>query len=173
MSLPRILNIENDLVVLDENVLTIPEFKTVWYKHKNILIFQYIYCLLDPNSPYGNLDEFDKESTILKDFPIYEYLNDLDVLAAIEKAEKLYYSPARKILKGTKVAIEKLINYFDTMEIESGRDGNIAQIKSAIIDMPKMIKSYNEAESTYKQEVEKNRGGVASAIDDDYSADYD
>lgn len=174
MALPKILTVDtNNTVVIDEVILSVPEFKKLWNHSMDILPFQYLWAMWDPESPYSNFDETDKEEMILKDFPVHAYLNELEMVEAIEKAEKMYNSPGRKILKGTKVAIEKLINYFDTMEIESGRDGNIAQIKSAIIDMPKMIKSYNEAESTYKQEVEKNRGGVASAIDDEYTADYD
>ena len=174
MALPRILTVDsNNTIVLDEVILTVPEFRKLWEHTGDIMLFQFIWATCDPESPYTNLDEMDKEEMILKDFPVHAYLNEIEMVEAMEKAEKMYNSPGRKILKGTKVAIEKLIQYFDTMEIESGRDGNIAQIKSAIIDMPKMIKSYNEAESTYKQEVEKNRGGVATAIDDDYIADYD
>lgn len=174
MALPRILTVDtNNTVVIDEVILSVPEFNKLWNHCMDILPFQYIWAMYDPESPYTNFDETEKEEIVLKDFPVHSYLNDFVMIEAIEKAEKMYNSPGRKILKGTKIAIEKLISYFTTMEVESGRDGNIAQIKSAIIDMPKMIKSYNEAESTYKQEVEKNRGGVATAIDDNYESNYD
>ena len=175
MALPRILTVDsNNTIVLDEVILTVPEFRKLWEHCRDIMPFQFIWGMYDPESPYTNFDEMDKEEMILKDFPVHAYLNEIEMVEAMEKAEKMYNSPGRKILKGTKVAIEKLIKYFETMEVEgNGRDSNLTAVKSAIIDMPKMIKSYNEAESTYKQEVEKNRGGVATAIDDDYVADYD
>lgn len=173
MSLPKILDVSEGKVVINESILSIPEFLQVWEKYKDIQIFQYIYSMYDPESPYGNIDELDKEEFILKDYPIHGYLNEIDVIRCIEKAEKLYDSPIRKILKGTKNAVEKLVSYFDTMTIESGRDGNIAAVKSAIVDMPKIITAYQNAEQAYKQEVQRSRGDIQSAVDEDYESNYD
>lgn len=174
MALPKILTVDsNNTIIVDEVILSIPEFKALWDTYQDILPFQFIWAKYDPESPYSNYDEQDKEEMILKDFDVRDLLNEMEMIEACDKAEKLYDSPARKILSGTKVAIEKLINYFNTMTITGGKDGNIAAVKSAIVDMPRMIKSYNEAESTYKQEVERNRGGMAAPIDDDFESNYD
>jgi hypothetical protein len=173
MALPRILTVDsNNSVVLDEVILSVPEFRIMWEHCQDLLPFQYIWGLFDPESPYLNFDEMDREEIVLKDFPIQGYLNDLEMINLINKAEKMYNSPERKILKGTKTAIEKLVQYFETMEIESGRDGNLSGVKASIVDMAKMIQSYKQVEQTYKQEVEKNRGGLASAIDDNYDSNY-
>lgn len=176
MSLPRILEVENNKVVINEVILSIPEFKDLIESldiDTALMCFQYIWAMYDPQSPYFNFDETEREEMILKDFPVHKYLNDLEMVSAIEKAEKLYNSPVRKILRGTKSAVEKLVEYFDTMTIEAGRDGNITAVKAAIVDMPKMIKAYQEAEQAYKTEVQRNRGDMKSAIDDDYEPDYD
>lgn len=175
MSLPRILEVENGKVIINETILSIPEFKELNESldiDTSLMCFQYIWAMLDPYSPFFNFDETEREEQVLKDFPIHKYLNDLEMVSAIEKAEKLYNSPVRKILRGTKNAVEKLVEYFDTMTIESGRDGNITAVKAAIVDMPKIIKAYQEAEQAYKTEVQRNRGDVQSAVDEDIDDDY-
>lgn len=175
MSLPRILEVENNKVVINEVILSIPEFKALLESldiDSALMCFQYIWATYDPQSPYFNFDEVEREEMVLKDFPVHKYLNDLEMINAVEKAEQLYNSPIRKILRGTKSAVEKLVEYFDTMTIEAGRDGNITAVKAAIVDMPKMIKSYQEAELAYKQEVQRNRGDIQSAVDEDIDDDY-
>lgn len=175
MSLPRILDVVNEKVVINEVILGIPQFNKLYNSLDNdtaIKCFQYIWAMYDPESPYFNYDEIDREEEVLKDFPVHQYLNEIEMIQAIEKAEKMYFSPIRKILRGTKNAIEKLVLYFDTMEIESGRDGNITAVKAAIVDMPKMIKSYQEAEQAYRIEVQKSRGNVQESVDEDYEDNF-
>lgn len=173
MALPRILTVDNGKVVLTEEILSIPEFNALWQHCLDLLPFQFIWARYDSESPYLNLDEETMEEEILKDYPVHSYLNELEMIAAMEKAEKLYFSPVRKILRGTKTAVEKYVNYFSEMTLEAGRDGNLSAVKAAIVDMPKMIKSYQEAEQAYKSEIQRNRGDVKSAIDEDFDGDYD
>ena len=175
MSLPRILDVIGGKVIVNETILSVPHFRKLYESFDNddaLMCFQYIWAMYDPESPYYNYDETDREEEVLKDFPVHAFLNEIVMVHAIEKAEEMYFSPIRKILRGTKNAIEKLVNYFDTMEIESGRDGNITPVKQAIVDMPKMIKSYQEAEQAFKIEVQKSRGNVQESVDEDIEDEY-
>ncbi len=172
MALPRILTVEKGKVVIDEGILSIPEFKDV-IEVLGINYLQYLYDKYDPESPYGHLDDDEREQEIIKDIPEDLDLNDFTMVKAIQKCEKLYNSPVRKILNGAKRAVEKLSVYFETEELESGRDGNLGAVVTAVIKLPQIITAYQAAENAYKQEVQKSRGNTKRAIDEDFVSNYD
>lgn len=171
----KILTVFNEKVVINEVIFSIPEFKTLYEKYNGDLSpFQYLWAMYDPESPYSNYDELlEKEDVIKRDFPGSYSVHDYEMIKAIEKCEKLYDSPVRKILRGTKTAVEKLSNYFEEMDISSGRDGNLAAVKSAIVDMPKIIRAYLEAEQAYKLELSRARGDAKHGVDEDETPNYD
>lgn len=170
--IPKILTTQNDKVVLDEVVFSIPELNSVWEEYKDIAPFQYLWAMYDPNSPYMNYKEEEREEKVKEDFPGNYSVNDYVMNKAIRRCEELYFSPVRRLLKGTKVAIDKLADYFESMTVDSGRDGNLAQVKGAIVAMPQIIKAYLEAENAYRQELQKSRGEVKRGIDEDFIEDY-
>lgn len=166
--IPRIITVHDNKVVIDESILSVPELKAVWEEYKDTLPLQYLWALYDPESPYQNYSESEREEYILQDFPMLGWNKNDDVMIqARERCDSLYNTPLRKILKGAKSAVEKFAEYFETTEIEHGRDGNVTAIKQALVDLPKMIKGYLEAESAYKQELQRTRGGFKEAIDED------
>lgn len=172
--LPRILTVSQNKIVLDETIFAIPEFKAlIEYTEGDTLPFMYIWGLYDPQSPFMNIEEHEREEAVIKDFPVYEYLQTMEMISAMEKAEKLYFSPLRKILKGAKKAVENISGFLEDTEISDGRDGNLTQIVSTIKSLPQILKAYQEAENAYKQELQRNRGDMKSAIDDDYESNYD
>jgi hypothetical protein len=172
--LPRILTVSQNKIVLDETIFAIPEFKAlIEYTEGDTLPFMYIWALYDPQSPFMNIEEHEREEAVMKDFPVYEYLQTMEMISAMEKAEKLYFSPLRKILKGAKKAVENISGFLEDTEISDGRDGNLTQIVSTIKSLPQILKAYQEAENAYKQELQRNRGDMKSAIDDDYESNYD
>jgi hypothetical protein len=172
--LPRILTVSQNKIVLDETIFAIPEFKAlIEYTEGDTLPFMYIWGLYDPQSPFMNIEEHEREEAVMKDFPVYEYLQTMEMISAMEKAEKLYFSPLRKILKGAKKAVENISGFLEDTEISDGRDGNLTQIVSTIKSLPQILKAYQEAENAYKQELQRNRGDAQNAVDEDYEGDYD
>lgn len=172
--LPRILTVSQNKIVLDETIFAVPEFKTLIESTQgDTLPFMYIFAMYDPQSPYMNLDDHEREEQVLKDYPVYEYLQTMEMVNAIEKAELLYFSPLRKILKGAKRAIENISSFMEDTEVSDGRDGNLTQIVSTIKSLPQILKAYQEAENAYKQELQRNRGDTKSAIDEDYEPNHD
>lgn len=170
MAIPKIINVEKGKVVIDEYVLSVPELKEVWENYQEVVYLQYLFARFDPESPYFNYDESERLDKILQDHPCD--LNDFVMIKAINRCEELYDTPIRKILKGTKKAIENLSIYLETTEIEAGRDGNLAQVVTTIKSLPQILKSYQDVEQAYKMETQRNRAGMKSAIDEDYEADY-
>lgn len=167
MALPKILTVDtNNIIIINEALLVIPEYRQLWDENKDIKVFYYLWAMYDPESPYFNLSDEDRQEGVLKDYPIQEYMNELSFIQAINKTEQLYFSPIRKILKGTKAAVEKLALFFETEEVTSGRDGSVNSIISGIKTMPQIIKAYLEAENQYKIEVSKSRGNTQFGIDE-------
>lgn len=170
----KILTVHNDQVVIDEVIFSIPEFKALWDTYEDVKPFQYLYYLYDPESAYMNFSDYEREEEVSKDYFVEpSILNSIEFIEAKEKCEKLYDSAIRKILKGAKIAVEKLAKYFAEEEISSGRDGNLTAIKSALVDLPKILKGYQEAENAFLQEVQKNRAGIKSASDEGVTGDWD
>jgi uncharacterized protein (UPF0262 family) len=172
MSLPKILTVHKGQVVIDESVLSIPEFKEC-YEMLGIDYLQYIWARYDPESPYGNFDQYEIDGKILADIPSTLDMNDIVFIMARNKAEELYYSPIRDIMDGAKELIKKLSTYMRTTEIVHGRDGNVTAATSAITKLEQIIKSYLSSEASYKQEVQKSRGGQREAVDADFVPDWD
>jgi len=170
----KILTVHNDQVVIDEVIFSIPEFKALWDTYKEVRPFQYLWALYDPESPYLELNDLERESKLLEDYPDESNIyNTIEFVEAKEKCELLYNTPLRKILKGAKAAVEKLAEYFTNEEISSGRDGNLTAIKAALVDLPKILKGYQEAESAYKREVSRNRANITEAVDEGFQGEWD
>ncbi len=171
MAIPRIINVEKGKVVIDEYILSVPELKEVWNTYQEIVYLQYLFARFDPESPYFSYEESERLDKILQDHPCD--VNDFVMIKAINKCEELYDTPIRKILKGTKKAIENLSTYLETTELEAGHNGNLAQVVTTIKSLPQILKSYQDVEQAYKTEVQRNRGDSQSAIDEDFEGNYD
>ncbi len=172
--LPRILTVSQNKIVLDETIFAVPEFNALLeFSQGDTLPFMYIWGMYDPQSPYMNFEEHEREAQVLKDFPVQKYLQSIEMSEAIDKAERLYFSPLRKILAGAKRAVENISSFLSETEISDGRDGNLSQIVQTIKSLPQILKAYQEAENAYKQELQRNRGDAQNAVDEDYESDYD
>lgn len=173
MSLPKIITVFDDKVVIDESILSIPEFKELWDTSRDVSPFQYLWAMWDPESPYLNYSQLERESQVLKDFPPVTYHpTDIVMINAIKRCEELYYSPIRRLLDGAKSAVENVSDYLNNASITDGRDGNFTQVVNALKSLTSIIKAYQEAETAYKQEVQRNRAGVRSAVDEDADDNY-
>jgi len=171
MAIPKIIEIQQGKVVLNETILVIPEFKQL-YEAKGLLPFQYLWAKHDPQSPYQNYDAFEVDEKIQADIPEHIDTNDLLFFKANKRCEELYYSAIRKILNGAKAAVEKVSFHFTTMEVTDGRDGNLTQVVNSIKSLEPLIKGYESAETAYTKEIQRNRADSISAVDEDAPDDY-
>lgn len=171
MAIPKIIEIQQGKVVINETILVIPEFKEL-YTSKGLLPFQYLWAKHDPQSPYQNYDAFEIDEKIQADIPERIDINDPLFFKANRRCEELYYSAIRKILNGAKAAVEKVSFHFTTMEVTDGRDGNLTQVVNSIKSLEPLIKGYESAETAYTKEVQRNRADSISAVDEDAPDDY-
>jgi len=172
--LPKILSVDRNRPVITEVILGIPEFVNLLETTQgDLLPFMYLWAMYDPESPYMNISEIEREEKVLSDYPVHRYLDEPEMIQAIKKCEELYFSPVRKILKASKKAIENISDFLEDNTITDGRDGNLTQVVNTIKSLPQILKAYQDAETAYKKELQRNRGAVKSAVDEDYEPSYD
>jgi len=163
----RFLDIIQGQFVINESCLLVPEFKKIVDTHsKPVLVFKYIKALLDPESPYDNIPEDEKENMILKDLGIDFSLDDLDVQAAKEKAEKLSITPTERFFQDSKVGLEKMGKYLRDGTITAGRDGNDSTFLQMLKSTGKIIQEFKQLEKQRDEEVSELRGGQEKSYDE-------
>lgn len=165
----KIITIKDGKVVPDENVLGIPELKTIYDKfpEERNLIFQYLYHLYEPSSPYQNLAEDVREERVRKDFQgKYKPNFDKDIIKAKDKMMELTWNPITELLDGLRINIRNISTYLKTAEVDAGRDGNLSQLTSLHKSAKDLIKNYKATEQEFVLETQKNRGNSKTALDE-------
>lgn len=164
----KLFDIQNDRVVISPNVLLVPEFKTLINTYSDpIPALSYIYFLCDPNSPYCDVPEKDKQQIISDDVGGDFGLEDDEIEAAVKKAELLYTTPTRRFFLNAKKGLETLGEYIGSTEISEGRDGNFASYQTAMSRVGKIIQEFKILEKEYNEEVGASiRGGHELSYDE-------
>lgn len=167
----QILNLQNNRIVLNENILAIPELKKVYDKFEEpnrSLVFCYLHFLYDANSPYLNLPEIEREEKVKTQFRgNYKPNFDKDIIKAKEILAELNYSPVREMLEGLKINIHKISQFLKTAEVETGRDGSLGEMIRLQKEAQAMLKNYKAVETEFLLEASKVKGKGRRAIDED------
>lgn len=162
----QIFDIVGGEVVLTPEGLAVPAFKVLWDKDKSkdkkraLDEIKYIVFLVDPiKSPYKDVDELTKESTIRTDiFKDAGWEPSSDVLDAIEKFTELRYTTTLKVLKAAKTAVEQLANYFSAVNFtEKDNWGkplySVNDLAANLGRVGNIVKSLNILEDAAKREM--------------------
>jgi hypothetical protein len=177
----RILQLDDGQAVINLNVMIVPEFKELHDHFMKIdptgqvlsVALCYLFALYDPESPYFNLQDYEKEFKIIQDYKA-EGFNSQDpiFLKAKVKAEQLYSSPTQRLLNGLKISMDKISDYLAEADIVAGKDGNFGEIMRAHKEARVILNNYKSVEADFFKEVSKNRGNSISAIDEDDEDDF-
>lgn len=162
----QIFDIQGGEVVLTPEGLAIPAIKKLWDKDKSkdkkraLDEIKYVVFLVDPiKSPYKDIDEIIKESTIRADiFKDSGWEPSEDVQAAIEKYEELRYTTTLKVLKSAKTAVEQLARYFSEVNFsEKDPQGrplySVNDLAANLGRVGTIVKSLNILEDAAKKEL--------------------
>lgn len=168
--IPEILDIENGKVVINANVLLIPELKAVHDAYSDpIPALSFLRFRYHPEGPYCNTPEAEKEDIVLMDFPGEYTLEDEVMVKAMEKMEKFMISPTYRYYLDQKLLLEKLGKFAREAPITSGRDGNVNAMISQIKSVGKTISEFKQLEKIVQQELNEHkskvRGGKKKAYD--------
>lgn len=152
----------NGKIIIDPNILMVPEFKEIWESDKSktkdyaYSVFSGIYFLSNPMSPYWDWEDGRKikeiENIYFKPYGIK--IKDKNIQEANKKyLEFINTNPSQFLLEAAKETIYKLAQHLKTVPITSGKDGNILQVSNTMDKLAKTFASYD----TLKQAIEKEK----------------
>lgn len=157
--LAKIFDVINGQVVINHNCLSIPELKAVHDKYQDpIPAFNYLHFMFDPESPYANIEEQEKEETLLRDFPGEYTLEDEEMINAVKKMEELLVTPTYRYYLDNKTLLEKLGKFARETPITTGRDGNLSALSMQVKSVGKTIMEFKQLEKFVLQEIKEGRG---------------
>lgn len=163
----KIFDIKDKQVVINPEILLIPELKAVVDKYEDsIKALSFLYFLLSPDSAYINIPEDEREAFLKREYYGTYSTQDTEMIQAREKLELLWLSPTIRYFKQVKKALEKLGSYLENTEISEGRDGNLAQFRQAIKDAGQLIQQFKQLEKAVEEEILKMKGNAKRAYDD-------
>jgi|JI10StandDraft_1071094.scaffolds.fasta_scaffold70734_3 hypothetical protein len=155
-----IFQLENNVVKISPEVISIPEFKEIWDRDKSkekgkaYKEIAYVYFMADYKSPYTAYPPGEREDKIKSDFIRDEsWVRDDKVNAAIKKYEELQQTPTLRLLMSAKFAAEKLSEFFRTQDPEH------RNYTSNLEKLGKIIESLDKLEERVKKE-ETNQNRV-------------
>lgn len=148
----KILDLDsNHKLIISPEALGLTFFKGLWSRDKSktkeiaYKDISYVYYYSDFNSPFFDNPPDQREGLIKKHILNDDtYKVDKDVLNAIEEYKKLCRTPAMEMLEAASIAIDRMKHYFSNVDFKNGED-EIDKVQRAIINMPKMISSINDA----------------------------
>lgn len=166
----KFFDIVNDKVVLNHNCLSIPELLAIKEAYTNpIPAFNFLHFYFDPESPYANLPEEDREDIVLKDFPGEYTLEDEVMIEAMKKLANMYITPTYRYYQDSKILLEKLGKFARNTDITTGRDGNLSALAMQVKSVGKTIQEFKQLEKIVMQELSegqgRTRGGKKKAYD--------
>lgn len=171
--IPKIFDIENNNLVINENVLSIPELRAVYEAYDDqktiYAALNYVRNMCDPYGAYNQLSEEEKEESVFHDFKGDYSPEDEVIIAAIEKLKKLYMSPTYKYYLDQKELLYRLGEYARTASVDdSKKEGNLTDLLNMIKSVGKTITEFAILEKQAEKELQKMkiRGNRKVAYDE-------
>lgn len=171
----KIFNFKNFQVIIDPEVLTVPEFFVIWDKDKSkdktkaFKELAYVYHMSDFNSPYSNLSEEKKKQRVGNDIMKNQNYNPPDyVKNAITKYKELSITPKERLLLSAKRKIDQVAEYMDNSNVSDETLNNILKIFK---DLQPIVANFDNLEEAVKKEklnkTEKRRAGRKTSLFED------
>ena len=159
--IPEIFDIVNGQVVINENILLIPQLKAVHDKYNNpIPALSFLHYKYNPKGPYCNVPEADKDDILIMDFPGEYTLEDKEMIKAMEKLASFTMSPTYRYYLDNKILLEKMGKFGRNATVTSGRDGNASVLNSQLSKVGKTISEFKQLEKVVQQELDEHKSRV-------------
>lgn len=175
----KFFDLEDLVVRIKPSTLLIYPYSEIWKRDKSrdksqaFKELQYIFFMLDYESPYIDLNEEERIKQI-KEYSIRDskFNPDKLVLEGIETYKKANISPAMEMLEATNIAIQSTKDYlkgvdYTLMDARGNFLYEIDKVQNAVIKMPKMIEALNQAKELCKKELSSSnrvRGGASVGL---------
>ena len=173
-------NATNEIVVNEPEVMLVKEFADLWDPARNktkkdpkgekrtraFRELAYIWLMCDWASPYADYSEQERHEECLKDAGLTEKeWADPTFREAVRKYRDLQNSSrSLKLIKSTQQVVDKIIDYFDTIDLQE-RDPvtskPVYKVKDVMAEMntiPQLVEDLKQLEILYKKEQEQENG---------------
>lgn len=145
--MPGIFDIVNKRVVLNPNVLLIPELKAVYEKYDGDLApFCYIHYITDPSDTYGSGLGDRLSEVLLKDFPGKYQPTDPCIEAAIWKIKMISATIEDGLLDAGREAAHKVRKAIQEMDISPNDPKTLKVITDILTTLPELIDALAKTE---------------------------
>lgn len=160
----KIFDIVNGEVVITPEALVIPAFKILWdsdkskSKDKARNEIKYVAFLCDQiKSPYKDFPEYEKASVIQKDlFKDKDWTPSKTVEWAINAYNAMSETPAIRLLRASKSAVDKLAIYLESVDFEkldvNGKPYSARDVVFNLGNIGNLIKSLTTLEEAVRRE---------------------
>ncbi len=152
----KIIDLVDGKVQISPECLVIEPFKTIWESDKNkekvsaTNIIKYIWFYTDFNSPYYQQNDSERHNLIVE-YVILD--NKFKVTEAVKKGiesyKKVITTPSMKLFEAVQESIAKMEEFFRGTDYT---EENIDKIQKAILNMPKMQESVQNALENCRKE---------------------
>ena len=173
-------NSDNSVIVNEPEILLIREFSALWSNDRNktkadpkgskksraYRELTYIWLMCDWSSPYSDYTEQERHREALKDAGLTEEeWNDPTFRAACRKYRELQDSSrALKLIKSAQEVVDKITDYFDTLDIQE-RDAvtgkpifKTKDVMGELKEVSNVVEQLKTLEFLYKKEQEESSG---------------
>ena len=155
----KIFDLVNNNVVVNPEVLTVPQFSTIWSKDKTkdkvnaFKAFTYVYHMSDWNSPYANFPQKKREEVVKTDcMGDSLYTPTQEVIDAINKYKELQETPLQRLLQSAKNKVDDIATYMESTSID---DDNIKIILDAFSKISTTISNFDKLQQAVQKEKEQ------------------
>lgn len=163
----KIFDVEDGLVRLTTESLLIPEIKAVVkkYKDKHLDVIAYCEFLKNPNSPYSNLQE-DEKDAMLKDAYLSKHnigSYEIPIVELCEFLTTVYVTPVVRLFRAAVILSDKVSQWAETVNVTDAND--VKQAREYLTKMPEMLKSLKAAIKEKDEESSRARGNKKVSYD--------
>ncbi len=173
-------NATNEIIVNEPEILLVKEFAALWDKDRNktskdkrgtkrtraFRELTYIWLMCDWSSPYADYAEQERHQECLKDANMTEEeWNDPTFRAAARKYRELQESSrALKLIKSAQQVVDKITDYFDTLDVQERDEATgkpIFKVKDVMAELNSVsdvVEQLKTLEILYKKEQEQENG---------------
>lgn len=160
----KVFELKDNQVILNPEVINIPQFKVIYDRDKNknkeqaIKDFAFIYHMSDNNSIYSDFPRGEKENRIKIDFKIdIDYSKDLEVQEAIKIYKDFIETPKQRLLQAAKNKIDEMAQFMDSTPLNADTADAILKLFK---DISNTIANFDKLEEAVKKEKESNNSKV-------------
>jgi len=160
----KIFDINNGEVVITPEALAIPIYKAIWdgdkskSKDKAKNEIKYVVYLCDQvKSPYKDFPEYEKATVIKQDlFKDKNWIPSETVEWACNTFIKMYETPAIRLLRASKSAVDKLAIYLESVDFEkldvNGKPYSARDVVFNLGNIGNLVKSLSMLEDAVRKE---------------------